>query len=161
MIPKKPQGVVENDSLASLWAKVRWLSAYSRMKWDRYISEHNGRARIYLGIALLLVMIPMAYKLDGFLAGYYVPALVEQGPQVQKAWVQFLYYLAALIVSAVIMAALAPKPPKPESQTPRAPEAEDGKAIVRIYGTVWIDDPMVLGWKSMGQDPIKKKGGKK
>lgn len=161
MIPKRPVGVVENDSLASLWAKVRWLRAFTRLRWDRYITEHNGRARIVIGAALLLVLMPIAYKLDGFLAGYYVPVVVETGPQVSRAWIQFLYYLGALIVSAIIMAALAPKPEKPDAPTARAPEAEDGKSVIRLYGTNWIDDPMVLGFKSMGQDPIKKKAGKK
>lgn len=161
MIPKRPQGVVQHDTLASLPAKAKWLHAYLRFKADWYLTQHYAAARLVIGVLLLLVMIPVAYKLDGFLAGWYVPAVVEDGPQVSRAWVQFLYYIAVLIVAAIITAAMAPKPPKPEAQKGRAPEAEDGKSIIRAYGTIWVDDPMVLGFKTMGEDPIKKKGGKK
>lgn len=162
MIPKQPKGVVvQNDSLAGLWPKAVWLHAYLRLKADRYLVNHYGAARVVIGVLLLVVMVPIAYKLDGFLAGWYVPAVVEEGPKVTRAWVQFIYYILVLIVAAIIAYAMAPKPPTPEAGKGVVPEAEDGKSIIRVYGTVWVDDPMVLGFKTMGEDPIKKKGGKK
>lgn len=162
IIPKRPHGLKrEHDSLATLAAKVRWLRAVARVKADRYLVEHYGAARLVIGVLLLLVMLPIAYKIDGVLAGYYVPVADTHGPQVSRAWVQFVYYLVVIIVSALISMALAPKPPTPEVGKPSVPVADDGKAIERIYGTVWLDDPMVLGFKTMGADPIKAKGGKK
>lgn len=162
MIPKLPQGVVvQDDSLASVAAKARWLRAYGRLQLDRYLTHHHGAARLVIGILLLIVMLPVAYKLDGFLAGWYVPAVVESGPKVTKAWVQIIWYLVVLIVAAIIAYAMAPKPPAPEASKGKVPDAEDGKSIIRVYGTVWVEDPIVLGFKTMGEDPIKKKGGKK
>lgn len=72
-------------------------------------------------------------------------------------WVQ----LGIMLVAALISYALTPKPKAPEPATAQAPVVEDGKGIIRIYGTVWVDDSIVLGWKQMGTDPIRKKGGKK
>lgn len=162
MIPKKPAGtVIVNDSLGSIGAKARWLEAYLRLKADRYLTQHHGAARLVIGVLLLIVMIPIAYKLDGFLAGWYVPVVVDDGPKVTRAWVQFVYYIVVLIVAAIIAYAMAPKPPTPEQQKGKVPDAEDGKSIIRIYGEVWVEDPIVLGFKTMGADPIKKKGGKK
>jgi hypothetical protein len=47
-----------------------------------------------------------------------------------------------------------------EEDTPKAevPEVLDGRKIRRIYGTVWIDDPIVLAFKQVGTIPIKAKG---
>lgn len=48
---------------------------------------------------------------------------------------------------------------KPKAQEAKAPVVEDGKRIRRIYGTYWVDDSIVLGWKEVGTDPIRTKGG--
>ncbi|WP_069861473.1 hypothetical protein [Pseudomonas citronellolis] len=72
-------------------------------------------------------------------------------------WVQ----IAILVVSALISYATRQKPQKPKPQEATAPVVEDGKRQRRIYGTVWVDDSIVLGWKEIGQDPIRTKGGKK
>lgn len=162
MIPKKPQGVViHGDSLASLPAKIQWLRAYARLWLDRYLTEHYGAARLVIGVLLLIVMVPTAYKLEAWLAGHYVPVAIEHGVQVQRAWVQYVVYIVIMIVAALIAYAMAPKPPTPEVQKGKVPDAEDGKSIIRVYGTVWVEDPIVLGFKTMGADPIQKKGGKK
>lgn len=81
------------------------------------------------------------------------------GPQVAiiNIWIQ----IGIMVVSALISYALTPKPKTPEAITAQAPVVEDGKGIIRIYGTVWVDDSIILGWKQMGTDPIRKKGGKK
>lgn len=72
-------------------------------------------------------------------------------------WVQ----IAILVVSALINYAARKKPEKPKPQEATAPVVEDGKRRRRIYGTVWADDSNVLGWKKVGQDAIRTKGGKK
>lgn len=72
-------------------------------------------------------------------------------------WVQ----VAILVVSALLQMATRKSPEKPKPQEATAPVVEDGKSIRRIYGTVWVDDSIVLGWKEIDQDPIRTKGGKK
>jgi len=83
------------------------------------------------------------------------------GRPVVGAFYQIVWQILILVVSALISYALRPKPPRPEVQKASAPVVEDGKHQVRFYGTVWVDDSIVLGFKQMGTDPIRKKGGKK
>jgi hypothetical protein len=65
-----------------------------------------------------------------------------------------------LIIVAIIVAVWASKQGPPKTDTPKAevPEVLDGRKIRRIYGTVWIDDPIVLAFKQVGTIPIKAKG---
>ena len=67
-----------------------------------------------------------------------------------------LVQILVMVVAALLSAALAPKPKGPEAQRVKIPVVEEGKKIVKIYGTVWIDDPMVLAFKPMGTTKIKK-----
>lgn len=69
--------------------------------------------------------------------------------------------VALFVVSALIQFALAPKQEGAKPQTGRTPRVEEGKKIPKIYGTIWINDPMILGFKRIGTDPIKSKSGKK
>lgn len=73
-------------------------------------------------------------------------------------------YLAVMVVSSLVSAALAPKqkPPKPSSLTDfDAPTAEEGRAIPVIFGTVWMTGPNVVWYGDLRTTPIRKKGGKK
>lgn len=72
-------------------------------------------------------------------------------------WVQ----VAILVVSMVLSYATRPKPQQPKPGTVETPVAEEGRTIRKVYGTVWIDDPQILGFKRIGTDRIRKKGGKK
>ena len=66
-----------------------------------------------------------------------------------------------IIIIAILVAVLyRPKVPTQDAQKAEAPVVQDGRKIRKVYGTVWIDDPMVLAWKPMGTIPIKS-GGKK
>jgi hypothetical protein len=69
--------------------------------------------------------------------------------------------IAVLVVSALIQVALAPKPKAAEPVKVRTPVVEEGQKIRKIYGTVWIPDPMVLAFKPTGTTKIYSKGGKK
>jgi hypothetical protein len=69
-------------------------------------------------------------------------------------WVQ----LAILIISSLIQYALAPKPKAPTPQKATTPTVQEGTNIRRIYGTVWVDDSMVLAFKQTRTTPIKAKG---
>lgn len=71
------------------------------------------------------------------------------------------FQIGILIVSALVSNWTRKKPEQPKPQEATAPVVEDGKRQRRIYGTVWVDDSIVLGWKEIGQDPIRTKGGKK
>ncbi len=76
----------------------------------------------------------------------------------------FLLQLGLMIVSSLIMSALAPKPPKPKPATISdvdAPIAEEGVEIPVIFGTVWMRGPNVLWYGDMATTAIKTKGGKK
>lgn len=78
-----------------------------------------------------------------------------------QAFINIWVQLGIMLVAALVSYALTPKPKAPEAIAAQAPVVEDGKGVVRIYGTVWIDDSIMLGWKQMGTEPIRKKGGKK
>ena len=69
--------------------------------------------------------------------------------------------IAIQIVASLLIAALMPKPKGPVPVKVRTPVVEEGQKIRKIYGTVWIDDPMVLAFKPVGTTKIKSKGGKK
>lgn len=104
-----------------------------------------------LAIALALIAL-LAYE------QWVGPVLQVEGFEGQMA---FWQYLAVLVISFFISAALAPKtkPPKPQKGT--LPDVKDGKRAVRVFGTVWIEDPIQLAMKQTGEDAIRKKGGKK
>ncbi len=74
---------------------------------------------------------------------------------------QIFYYLIVMIISAIVMAALAPEPKRPGPQKGQTPEVKDGRALREYFGTVWVDDPTIVGWKNLDPEPIRKKGGKK
>lgn len=76
-------------------------------------------------------------------------------------WDDVIYYVVALVISAAISAATAPTPEAPPAGTVDMPTVKDGAGVARIYGEVWIDDPVILGWMNQGVMPIKKKAGKK
>lgn len=77
-----------------------------------------------------------------------------------QAFADWVVYAVLLVVSAVLSYALAPRPQASEAQQAERPHVKDGAGIVRVYGEVWIDDPVVIAWKPMGVDAIRK-GGKK
>lgn len=73
-------------------------------------------------------------------------------------------YLIVLAISAVVSYALAPKPPAPK---PAAlsdfdiPQAEEGRPIPVVFGTVLVTGPNVVWYGDLGADAIVTKGGKK
>jgi hypothetical protein len=138
---------------------ARWWLDFGRLQLDRFLRERHGAARLAIAATLLLVLWRPAVAVDRWLAG--MPQVHQvAGQPVQHAWIQIVWYLVILVVAAVLAYALAPKPKEPEPGKSRIPEADDGKAIIHVFGTVWIEDPMVLAFKRMGEVPIKKKAGK-
>lgn len=76
----------------------------------------------------------------------------------------FIFYLAVIIVSSFIQAALAPKPPSPRPAAIEdfdVPTAEQGRPLPVIFGTVLVTGPNVLWYGDLGAVPIRVKSGKK
>lgn len=73
-------------------------------------------------------------------------------------------YVAILIVSTIVQAALAPKP---QSRRPEAieeidfPQAEEGTPQPVIFGDCWTGDWMVLAVGNYSTEEIRGAGGKK
>lgn len=65
------------------------------------------------------------------------------------------------VVSLAISYAMRPKTEQVKPQEGKVPDVEDGTAYDRIYGDVWVEDSFILGWKNLGTEAIKSKGGKK
>lgn len=82
-------------------------------------------------------------------------------PLAQHAYINFVVQLVIMVVAAIIAYATRPKPETPKANTPSVPVAEDGKGIVEIFGTVWVDDANQLAWKAKEPIAIRRKGGKK
>ena len=74
-----------------------------------------------------------------------------------QAWV---WYVVVLIASFLISAALAPRRQNATPQKSERPRVEDGATAIRTYGPNWMTDPVLIGWKDAGTDPIRKKAGK-
>lgn len=79
------------------------------------------------------------------------------------AW-EVAIYIAIIIVSQVVTAALQPKPEKPKAAALSefdVPTAEEGRAVPVIFGTVWVKGPNVIWYGDLRTTAIRKKGGKK
>jgi len=80
--------------------------------------------------------------------------------QPRYAFWNLFIQIGIAIVASIISAALAPKPKAPEPVKARVPVVEEGRKIGKVYGTVWVDDSMVLAFKPVGTIKIKSKGKK-
>lgn len=72
-------------------------------------------------------------------------------------------YLIIMIIMIILAVALAPKPKSskpPSLQDFDVPTAEDGREVIDVMGTVWIDDPNVIWYGDLSTQPIKASGGK-
>ena len=139
--------------------RLRWYLQVARLHLARLLLL-PPRERLSRAFALLA-----AAALIGSLFAYgdlsRSQAQVVGDVEVHLAWINFVIQLVIMIVSALISYALAPKPKDAEVAKANVPVAEEGKGIERVYGTVWFEDPFMLGFKQLGTIPIKAKGGKK
>lgn len=73
-------------------------------------------------------------------------------------------YIILMVVSLVISIAMMPKPQnaKPPALTDfSVPTSEEGREVCVIFGTCWIDDPNVLDYGNLrNEPPIRAKSGK-
>ncbi len=145
---------------------LSWYLAYARLIGARLLERLLERlppgiaSRALAGLAMVM-MANAVWTYPRAFAGV-DPLQVALGHQpVTVAVVNFVIQLIIIIVAAILAVALRPKPKDPEVATAQVPVVEDGKGIIRICGTVWVDDSIVLGWKQMGTIKIKSKTGKK
>lgn len=134
-----------------LWYVWSWRARY----W--WLDTHQGRVAQFAVfglscLALVLVLVRMMIVVAT------APAAPAEPARAVSWWV---VQIAIMIALAAISYLLQPKVESPKPQEGEAPTVEDGLAAREVYGTVWIDDPFFLAWKSMGTQAIKKKGGKK
>lgn len=71
------------------------------------------------------------------------------------------FLIAVVVVAAFVMRALMPKQDQPKPQDIQTPVADEGGSVRKVYGTVWISDPVLLAFQKIGTDRIRSKGGKK
>lgn len=142
---------------------IWWTNVKLRLVWANWLVRYwlYDKYREAFREGLRIVVLGLIVGLSASLYLTYEQTVHAPEPIVVKAYAQWVVQLILLIVSMIIQYALAPKPEQPKPQENKAPEVEDGKSIRKVYGEVWIDDPMVLGWKDMGIQKIKAKGGKK
>lgn len=77
---------------------------------------------------------------------------------------QFLIYIAVLLVAAYVSYALAPKPPRPKPASLEdfdIPTAEQGRPIPIVFGTKLVRGPNVIWYGDLDTEAIKVSGGKK
>lgn len=72
-------------------------------------------------------------------------------------------YIGLMAFSVIVSIALRPHPKAPPTSTGdlQVPTAEDGREVMDIAGTSWIDDPNVTWYGDLSTTPIKRGGGKK
>lgn len=70
--------------------------------------------------------------------------------------------LIALLVAVLLVVATTPKPPSQSTSDSQltVPVAEDGREIMDIAGTCWIDDANVIDYGGLYTTPIRADGGK-
>ena len=74
-----------------------------------------------------------------------------------------MYYIAFVIVVAILAVALAPKPP---ASTPASlnesniPTAEQGKPIPKVFGTRVVQSPNIVWYGDLGYNKVEASGSK-
>jgi len=132
----------------------RWLWRYWVL--DKYYEALRVVALFGACVLTMAVMLRVSWMILN-------PAPPPTGLIVVKAdgGASLIIQIVLLIISLAMSYAMRPKSEPVKPQEGSIPQVEDGKAIVRIYGTVWKDDSTILGWKNLGTEAIKSKGGKK
>lgn len=71
-------------------------------------------------------------------------------------WIALAIVIVALIVAVAMMPSVTNQNARPAKGT--VPDVKDGKRIIRVYGTGWIDDPIQLAMLNTDQSPIRTGG---
>lgn len=71
--------------------------------------------------------------------------------------------IVVIFIALIAAIALAPHPkskPPPSLDDLQVPTAEDGREVIDVAGTVWIDDPNIIWFGDLSTLPIRASGGK-
>lgn len=133
----------------------RWYAAYARLRVARVLDLPTPELIVRCSALAVAAVVAIGFGRHEILA------TTQSEAHVQRAYVQIIWMIVVLLVSALISYALRPKPKTPDAAKFNAPIVEDGKTAARLYGACWFDDPIVLSVKQFTPIPIRAKGGKK
>lgn len=141
-------------SLSPRVNRWRWLLRY----W--VLDKYHDQLRWYVFFAACVTTFALGLLLVRTIAGSVsvgggVPATRADGGAT------IIIQIILFVVSLAISYAMRPKSEPVKPQEGSVPDVEDGTSIRRLYGTCWIDDSFIYGWKNLGTEAIKSKGGKK
>lgn len=73
-----------------------------------------------------------------------------------------IWEIVILAISLVAAFAFMPHPKQPPASTQdlEVPTAQDGREVIDIAGTVWIDDPNIVWYGDLSTTPIHADSGK-
>lgn len=111
--------------------------------------------RAAFGLALVAVVALVVWAVISEMLRVAVPG------EPRQAYWQIVWYIVVMVVAALISYAMAPKPQDATPSKAAAPQVKDGAGVIRVYGDVWVDDSIVIGWSLAGTEAIKSDGGKK
>jgi hypothetical protein len=134
---------------AHVW---RWRVRY----W--WLDTPGGAQAQRLAFALSTVVVIVQVIYAGIAA--LIPAPARDPRQPQQAIIWWVVYLIVALVAAAVSFAMRPKAENKPVDQVTGPTTDDGQSVIRYWGTHWIDDEFLLGWKITGRDPIKATGGK-
>lgn len=66
------------------------------------------------------------------------------------------WYLVVFVAAFVLAYATMPKPQAPTVGTVDAPTAEEGRAIMVLFGTRWIKQTSIVWWGDVSSSAVKK-----
>lgn len=136
--------------------KRRWHVWFWRARYWWMDTREGEQAHLATFCMMLLVVIVQLIRV-GVAAAFPPPA----GEPV-KAVYWWVVQLIIMVVAAAVAYAMRPKIEQQQAKETASPTVEDGTAAKDYFGTCWIDhdDNFLLGWKGVGRDPIRSKGGK-
>src|SRR5690606_118173 len=151
-IQRKPRCMTTppRTGLRRLWYVASWRVRY----W--WLDTRAGLvAQLLVSLAFVVVGCWSAWR-------GYTTVVDFRGGEIptNHAIANWVVYAIMFVVSIIVSLALAPSIKGSPAQKGQVPVVEDGAVIRRIYGPVWIKDPVMLAFKPTGTVAIRKKAGK-
>lgn len=134
--------------------KLSWYGWMIRY-WALWKYRRAAFVLALLGVVALLALIAwsIVYEMHR--------VAVPGEPRMADGGASLIWYVVILIISMIVSYAMAPKPKDPAASKAAAPQVKDGAGVIRVYGDMWIDDSIMIGWSLAGTEAIKSDGGKK
>lgn len=139
--------------MVAQWRRLRHVWSWRIRYW--WLDTRSGaQAQVVLCAVAALVVVVQLIHLS-------LAALAPQPAEPEHAIIWWVAYLITMLIAAAVSYVLRPKVQQTQPDTPPGQTTEDGQAVVRYWGTHWVDDEFLLAWMITGRDAIKTKGGKK